>query len=526
MFHSPWLKRISAGLAVGVVAILIVSQWKRPIESDADRMLQQASELLADERFEEAKTLAWKVVREHSPTEEGLMLAARAETKLKRTQTSYRRQPCDLPPTADAPLEQVYDHADRLLDAGRVREAEQVLRQVLARDAHHHDANHNLAMLLRLENRYREALPYVLELYRQGRFRREYLMTTGWSENHPILTGGDGNYLSVCQSGVPNDPLPLLNGVNVEQFVTNPKPTLRLLEAILARDPDLTEAQARRGWLLLTAGTDDEFLRWNRSLSRSAEEHPLVWVVRGLYTRSHGEPRGAARCLLQAVELDPFHRQAFYHLTQLFRDLGEAPRAEACARRAKLLERYESVIGTLPDQLDRIREAVGLAESLQRPWEALGWSHEAKRLFPEDRWAQATVARLQSDVPPQTQLFVRTSQSDWNIRPDEYPLPDWDSLIVQDRPKGANESGGGAVRFTDRARALGINFVFHNGADPASVLHTQLDRSGSRVPGREPRRPGRLGGESHQLSLLAADERKLASRQVSECAAARRGVRS
>ncbi len=481
MFGSPWLNRISAGLAVGLVAILIVSQWKRSIESDADRMLQEVSELLAAERFEEAGTLAWKAIRGGSLREEGLMLAARAETKLKRTQPSYRRQPCDSPPAADATLDRVYDHADRLLDAGRIREAEQVLRQVLARDAHHHDANHNLAMLLRLENRYREAQPYVLELFRQGRFRREYLMTTGWSENHPILTGGDGNYLSVCQSGVPNDPLPLLNGVNVEQFVANPKPTLRLLEAILERDPELTEAHARRGWFLISAGTDDEFLRWNRSLSRSAEEHPLAWVVRGLYARSHDEQRGAVRCLLQAVELDPFHRQAFYHLTQLFRDLGEAPRAEACARRAKLLERYESVIGTFPDQLDRLREAVELAESLQRPWEALGWSHEAVRLFPEDRWAQAAVARLQSEVPPHTQLVVRTNQSDWNIRPDEYPLPDWDSLIVQDPPKGANESGGGAVRFTDRARALGINFVFHNGADPASGVAYMFEFSGGGI---------------------------------------------
>lgn len=320
MFDSPWLNRISAGLVVGVVLILIVSQWNRPIESDADRMLQEASELLATERFEEAGKLAWKVVRGDSLREEGLLLASRAEAKLKRTQPNYRRQSCDSPPAADASLEKIYDHADRLLDAGRIREAEQVLRQVLARDARHHDANHNLAMLLRLENRYREAQPYVLELYRQGRFRREYLMTTGWSENHPILTGGDGNYLSVCQAGVPNDPLPMLNGVNVEQFVPNPKPTLRLLEAILARDPELIEAQARRGWFLLTAGTDDEFLRWNRSLGRSAEEHPLVWVVRGLYAHNHGESRGAVRCLLQAIELDPFHRPAFYHLTQLFRD--------------------------------------------------------------------------------------------------------------------------------------------------------------------------------------------------------------
>lgn len=78
-----------------------------------------------------------------------------------------------------------------------------MLRQVLAQDAHHHDANHNLAMLLRFENRYREAQPYLLELYRQGCFRREYLMTTGRAESHGLLTGGDELYVGVCQPGVP-----------------------------------------------------------------------------------------------------------------------------------------------------------------------------------------------------------------------------------------------------------------------------------------------------------------------------------
>ena len=85
-------------------------------------------------------------------------------------------------------------------------------------------------------------------------------MTTGWTENHPLLTGGDDLYLNVCRAGVPNDPLLMLNGASVEQFVADPKPKLRPLVTILVRDPELAEAQARRGWLSLTSGTDDEIL--------------------------------------------------------------------------------------------------------------------------------------------------------------------------------------------------------------------------------------------------------------------------
>lgn len=480
MFEASWRNRIFAGFAGGFVIILFVIPWSQFFTSDTDRMLQEAAAMLAEERFEEAATLVRKVVPDKSLREAALLLVARAESKLKRSQPSFRRQPCDPAPSADAPIEQIYAHADRLLDAGRVREAEQVLRQALARDAHHHDANHNLAMLLRLENRYREAQPYLLELYRQGCFRREYLTTTGWLENHPLATGGDDRYLDVCRNGVPNDPLPMLNQVSVEQYVANPKQELRLLAAILARNPELTEAQARRGWFLLTVGSDDEFLSWNRSLNRSAEEHPLVWVVRGLHARSHRHQPSATRCFLQAIELDPCNRLAFHHLTHLFRDLGETSRAEACARRAHLLERYESAIGTPPETLEQLHEVVELAVSLHRLWESLGWAHEAVRLFPADQWSQATVARLKSEVSPQTPLAVISHDSDWKIRPTEYPLPDWSSLIATDRSSPASATGG-AVRFTDRAQALGVQFVYHNGADPAAGIAHMFEFSGGGV---------------------------------------------
>ena len=484
VFASLRLNRIFAGLVVGLVVVaaaVIVSRRSTESESDAGRMLQEAVELLAAERFDDAGPLAWEVMRGQTLRDEGTLIAARTGARLKRSQPTYRRQSCDQPPAANATVEQLYDYADRLLDAGRIREAEQVLRDVLVRDARHHDANHNLAMLLRLENRFREAQPYLLELYRQGCFRREYLMTTGRGENRGLLTGGDDLYIDFCLAAVPTDPLPLLNRVSIEQFVADPRDALRMLDAVVAQHPEIVEAHARRGWLLLSGGTDEKFLTWNRSRNRAAEAHPLIWIARGLYSHRHGDPRGAVHCLLQAAELDPTNRQAFYHLTQLFRELGDASRADACARRASLLERFESVLGMPPTTREQIRDAVEIAAALQRPWEALGWAIEAVRLFPDDPSLPELVARRQSEVSPQMPLCVVEPNADWRVSAADYPLPDWNSLTSKKREREMPTARSHAVRFADRAKDMGIDFLFRNGADPASGTAYMFELSGGGV---------------------------------------------
>ena len=136
VFASRWLNRIFSGLAVVLIALcIIISRWRGEPVSDTERMLQEAAELLSTERFDDAGPLAWEVMRGQTLREEGTLIAARTGARLKRSQPTYRRQSSDQAPAANATVQQRYDHADRLLDAGRIREAEQWFRNVLARDA-------------------------------------------------------------------------------------------------------------------------------------------------------------------------------------------------------------------------------------------------------------------------------------------------------------------------------------------------------------------------------------------------------
>ncbi len=481
MSAARWINRWSLGFAAALALLILLVLRNRVPESDEARQLQQASMLLAEERFEEAGTLAERVVRKNVLREETLMLLGRAGARLKRTQPSYRRRHCDPPPAADASVERLFDHADRLLDAGRIREAEQALRRVLALDSHHQDANHNLAMLLRFENRCFEARPYLLELYRQGRFRREYLHTSFVVENFGSTPGVDGYYLKVCRAADPEDVLPLLNAIRIEQHANDPQAMLPLLKLTLERDPDLAEVQARLGWFLLKAGTDADFVHWNASLGPAADDHPLTWAVRGLYAQRHGDKPGAIRCFLRGIELDPCHRLAFYQLSLLFRAVGETARAEACASRAKRIEQYEALLGTPPLSLEQIQETIELAESLERWWEALGWAHRAVLLFPEDQTSPKLVTRLQAKVSPETPLCDFPRDAAWNIPPAEYPLPDWKSLAANSKPESPPAASEMATRFSDKAESMGVDFVFHNGADPSSGTAYMFELSGGGV---------------------------------------------
>ncbi len=481
MSVSPSMRWFVIAAAAVIMMLCVAFSMMVNRESAAARSLREASQLLAEERFDEAGAVAWKVANGGSEKDAAMLLVARAAARLKRSQLNYQRQSCDQRPAANATTDQLYQYADCLLDTGRVREAEAALRSVLDRAPEHHDAHHNLAMILRLENRYFEAQPHLLALYRQGDFRREYLMTTGRPDSNGRLTGGDDFYLDVCRRGTPKDPLPLLGQVTLEQVYPDLTPVLGLLEAILARDPELAEAQARRGWVLLMSGHDSEFLNWNRSLTSTAELHPLVWVVRGLFAKRNGDHPGAIHCWLRACELDPCHRLAFYELAQQFRSVGAIKRAEAFAHRANLLQRFEAVLSAPPSTRDHFIEAAELADVLQKRWEALGWALEAAALFPGDAQAKDLVNRFIPKVSPEMPLCVIDEQDDWNISSSEYPSPNWLVIAKKSELPAVPTRRRSSTRFEDRAASLGVNFSFHNGADPSLGIAYMFELSGGGI---------------------------------------------
>ena len=111
-----------------------------------------------------------------------------------------------------------------------------------------------------------------------------------------------------------------------------------LLAQVRRQRPDLPESEVRWGQLLLEAGAADEFLEWNRGVTRAVAEHPEVWLLRGRFARQRDERPVAARCFWEALRRDPTNRAAHDQLGRVLEDLDQHAVAAPMLDRAELLQ--------------------------------------------------------------------------------------------------------------------------------------------------------------------------------------------
>ena len=114
------------------------------------------------------------------------------------------------------------------------------------------------------------------------------------------------------------------------------------LRKVLAVSPEQIEAQARLGALLLDASDSAAWLDWHARLPVKADEHPEIWVIRGIWAQNQDELRVAVRCFWEAVQRDPDHRIANYRLAQVLTALGQGARGEIFVERARELQELET----------------------------------------------------------------------------------------------------------------------------------------------------------------------------------------
>jgi tetratricopeptide (TPR) repeat protein len=396
-----------------------------------------------------------------------LLLAAEAASRqhhLDDALKHYRRIPDDCTETA---VSAQFGSGEILIHQGRLSDGEALLRRALACDPEHLHSHFRLAFVLGMTGRRWESVPHILRLMRADRFSSEHLIILGDVER--VLVSGD--LLTWCLQAAPDDPLALLGEARVAVATNELPKALQLLKRVVAALPGEVEAQVRLGALLLETGRREEFVQWQAGLMPAADAHPETWVIRGLWFLEQNETPAAVRCFWEAVSRDPDHRLANYRLGAALR--GEHAREQAAPflDRAEKLQHFETLIDRLfrnPDDVESMRQASFVADSLGRLWEAWGWARLALATDPTLDWPHEQITRLEPLLKPDLPRTVPAQNPARQVDLSSYVLPDPAPRGNPAKPKVSANSTAVAVRFAEVAEQTGIRFSYYNSPDPST----------------------------------------------------------
>ncbi|MHB8972285.1 MAG: FG-GAP-like repeat-containing protein [Pirellulaceae bacterium] len=454
--YRPWIAFL---LIVGAAVCL------RPtLLPDAQtRLLRRATNAWVSQDFGEAERLSLAVVEQSAESAPALLLAGQASLKnghSERALEYFQRV------SADSPAEYVqaqYEAGLRLFHLGRAGEAEQCLRRALQVNPQHLRANERLAVLLQIEGRTWEALPYAQTLIRSGQCGRDELLMVGGFDSMLI---DSPSFIENCLREVPDDPIVLLGRGRLALLrKDDAKQAETIFRSILARHPEQIEALARLGELLLEKPERAPFLRWQASLPKVADLHPRTWYARGVWAQRNGQPRAAVRCFVEALRLHPNHVSSNFQLSQVLISLGMPEAATPFVERARLLSKLDftlSQLQSLPD-LELMRQVAEMNEQLGGVWESMGWSNVALLLDPETTWARQRLTRSNHRSIASDNFILVEFQPALAFDISEYPLPVWPAPDEQESQADTQSAVDGNVQLIDVAQESGISFQYFNG---------------------------------------------------------------
>jgi len=462
----------SVGIAVGAIVILLIwlagvaAYWPR-LTADSDQdLLVQARQALLQQQPDAAITAAEELLRRNPESTPVLELAAQACTARKsfgRALSYWERIPTDGRP---AGINAAVERGSLLLvELKRLSDAETQFRQVARLTPHHLTAHDRLGYILGLAACSWEAIPHRLELIRQGTFEpiHLYLLCMGDSaiENAEML--------AEYQAAAPDDPRVLIGLARIALDRQQWDGAEAYLRRAIKTRPDLIEAQAKLGALLLDKESGSAVAAWEKQLPAEADEYPGIWAVRGNWAHQQGAHPEAIRCYWEAVRRDPNHERANYQLSQLLLGVGRAEQAEAFLQRARLLQGYFDAVKIAYTGTDdpAIERAQRLAESLGLVWEAYGWCHLMLRKDPRSNWAIAGQKRLQPQLEslPLTRAAPAANPTRI-IDLSEFSLPFRNSSFSPVKGPMSDFQTATSIHFEDLAQPAGLEFQYFNSAVP------------------------------------------------------------
>ncbi|HSG72359.1 MAG TPA: FG-GAP-like repeat-containing protein, partial [Planctomycetaceae bacterium] len=347
------------------------------------------------------------------------------------------------------------------LHVGLLEEAEENYRYVIQQKPDHVSAHSRLAFLLAATGQRWEALPHYFSLVSYGDWSVDELAILADLER-PLEVE---EYLARCQQYAPDDLLVNLGLAINAVLVKNVDVAKQQLRDVVTRDPQRLSAQALLGELMLLED-DATFSAWLSQLPKLADQHPEIWLVRGLRYRQKNMPEAAVRCFWEALRLEPNHRRANYQLGQTLISLDQ-PAGKAFIQRADLLFELTGMLDRVLKSRGRDQEAIRRVTTLLRQtgrhWEAWAWAISARPKFSTESWPESVVADLEPTLTPQTPRTLAWAELTRTHDYSRFELPQ----LIADQNKNSRPTSPNTdeikIRFEDESENLGIDFVYFNG---------------------------------------------------------------
>lgn len=264
-------------------------------------------------------------------------------------------------------IDQTIDRALAHQAGGRLKEAEQLYRQVLSARPRHPEANHNLGVLLLEQNRMQEALQHLKTALdaepRDGQTWVSYidaLIHAGqYHEARNVLATGRRRGLAGAAVDSLARRIDVLEpeffpGAASFDFETTPG-------AVPSGPSQPGQAERSRFTALRADGRHEEAEATARAMTARYPEDAWGWKALSQSLRIQGRFQEALQAIRSAVHLTPDEAEAHFELGLVFDRLGQAIEAEASLRRALQLNPHYpealNELGLILERTDRVAEA-------------------------------------------------------------------------------------------------------------------------------------------------------------------------
>lgn len=237
------------------------------------------------------------------------------------------------------------------------------------------------------------------------------------------------------------------------------------LGKLVQSHPDLAEAQALLGELLLDQGLD-ALPAWNSQLPASVQSHHGIWYVRGLWATALQNNKVASRCFWETLKQRPHDRRANYQLGVVLVPL-DAPVASEFAQRAEDLREYadsaEQALIAQGRNQQLLMQIVDKLVGMGRHWEAQGWVNiTTEMLGPTD----PLVERMRSKIRAETSMPRFDPASDLTRKHDLGSYPGFETLeIPAPLTSSPSATSTAKIQFAEEASSRGVDFLYFQSHD-------------------------------------------------------------